>query len=387
MNKEILFLLGVYPSIGGVESITTNLANEFVRLGIGVHIVSFEQTASLDAMNLDNRVDVKALTKPVLSRSNIRFFRNYIHDNRIGIIMNQWCLPFYTTMLIKSATKGTDCKIIQIHQNNPVTNARLKQIEIELENGSTKRFWGKVNWHLINLASRLSLRYAYDNCDEFVFLSQTFIQPFLKYIWVRTSSKVAAIPESFSTESDGVLPKKEKEILYLGRIDYNQKRVRRVIEIWSELEEVLPDWHLTIVGDGPDMENVKNMVVGYGLKHVSFEGFQKPDEYFKRAPIMLLVSEYEGFGIVLAEAQSYGCVPIALDSYSALHDIVESGKNGIIVSYPYVRDNFVSSIKLCVSNEKLLNQMALNGMKSVDKFKMYRVLDMWIKLLSQIEKQ
>ena len=31
-------------------------------------------------------------------------------------------------------------------------------------------------------------------------------------------------------------PKKQKEIIYLGRIDYNQKRVYRVIDTWVRLE-------------------------------------------------------------------------------------------------------------------------------------------------------
>lgn len=385
MKRNVLFLLGAYPSIGGVEAITTNLANEFIKCGMDVHIVSFEQTAELEKMNLDNSVRVKVLSKPVYSKSNKKQLRDYVREHRINIVMNQWCLPFYTTMLIKYAVKGLDCKIIQIHQNNPVTNARLKQIEIDLENGCMNRLYGFLKWHSVNFVSRLSLRYAYNNCDEFAFLSASFISPFLKYIWKDKSDKVIAIPESFSSESDGNLPPKDKEVLYLGRIDYNQKRVRRVIDIWNDLEKDFPEWHLTVVGDGPDMTNVKDKVKTYGLKNVIFEGFQKPDKYFMRAPMMLLVSEYEGFGIVLAEAQSYGCVPIALDSYSALHDIVESEDNGIIIEYPYSKDKFVDAIKRCIGNEEHLKRMAINGMKSVDKFKMNRVLDMWLNLFSHLK--
>jgi glycosyltransferase involved in cell wall biosynthesis len=380
MKNVVLFLIGAYPSIGGVETITTNLANEFVKCGMDVHIVSFEQTVELEKMNLDKKVRVKVLSKPVYSKSNKRQLRDYVRDHKINIVMNQWCLPFYTTMLIKYATKGKNCEIIQIHHNNPVTNARLKQIEIDLENGSLNRFFGFIRWHSVNFVSRLSLRYAYNFCDEFVVLSESFIIPFLKYIWKQKDDKVAVIPNSFSTESDGKLYPKEKEIIFLGRIDYNQKRVRRIIDIWNDLENDYPDWRLTIVGDGPDVKNVKEKVATYGLKHVNFEGSQKPDKYLRRAPIMLLVSEYEGFGIVLAEAQSYGCVPIALDSYSALHDIVESCNNGIIIDYPYSKDKFVDAIKQCIDSEERLMQMALNGMKSVEKFNMNSVLDKWLKL-------
>ena len=40
---NILFLLGKFPSIGGVETVTAILANEFSARGHAVHVVSFEQ--------------------------------------------------------------------------------------------------------------------------------------------------------------------------------------------------------------------------------------------------------------------------------------------------------------------------------------------------------
>ena len=70
MLHRILILLGKYPSIGGVESITTNLANEFVKLEYAVHIISFEAVCSLENMGLDSRVKVLTLSYPVLSKSN-----------------------------------------------------------------------------------------------------------------------------------------------------------------------------------------------------------------------------------------------------------------------------------------------------------------------------
>lgn len=44
-----------------------------------------------------------------------------------------------------------------------------------------------------------------------------------------------------------------------------------------------------------------------------------------------MASNSEGFGMVLVEAQQYGCVPVALDSFSAVHDIIENGRNGVLV--------------------------------------------------------
>lgn len=383
-NTNILFVLGVYPSIGGVESVVTNLSNDFTDLGMNVHIASFESNCSLEVMNLHSKVKILRLSKPVYSKSNRTLLSRYVKDYHVDFVINDWVLPFYVSMLIKKSIKGTKCKFIQAHQNLPTTNARLKDLEIKMEETNGIHFFDKLRWQAVNLVSRLSLKYVCNVCDKFVLLSPTFISQFARYIWTTDISKMYAIPETFDSTANGTLPKKNKEVLYLGRLDYNQKRVRRVIDIWSELEKKYPDWFLTIVGDGPDMKELKRRTNEYGLQRVSFEGFQKGDKYFSRAAIMLLVSEYEGFGIVLAEAQSHACVPVALDSYTALHDIVENEKNGIILNYPYDKKMFVKAVEGLMLNEERREKMAVNGMETVKRFERPKVVNMWIELFNSL---
>lgn len=382
---NILFVLGSYPSIGGVESVVTNLSNDFTDLGMTVHIVSFESSCSLEKMRLHPDVKLLKLSKPVLSKNNRIILSEYIKEHCVDFVINDWVLPFYVTMLIRKSIKGTACKLIQAHQNLPTTNARLKDLEIKMEEKKGVYAFNKLKWHFINLISRLSLKYVYHVCDKFAVLSPTFISQFEKYIWVGNAYKMCAIPETFDSTANGTLPEKNKEILYLGRLDYNQKRVRRVIDIWNELEKKYPDWCLTIVGDGPDMKELQKRTKEYGLQHVSFEGFQKGDKYFNRSAIMLLVSEYEGFGIVLAEAQSHACVPVALDSYTALHDIVENEKNGIILKYPYDKDEFVKAVENLMLDKKKRERMAFSGMKTVKRFERTKIVDMWIELFNELK--
>ena len=44
---------------------------------------------------------------------------------------------------------------------------------------------------------------------------------------------------------------------YTPRIDYNQKRVYRVVDTWAKLESVFPDWKLTRVGDGTARKDIE----------------------------------------------------------------------------------------------------------------------------------
>ena len=61
---NILFLLGKFPSIGGVETVTAILANEFSARGHAVHVVSFEQVTEKPSPALDERVTLHRLSYP-----------------------------------------------------------------------------------------------------------------------------------------------------------------------------------------------------------------------------------------------------------------------------------------------------------------------------------
>ena len=67
---NILFLLGKFPSVGGVETVTAILANEFSARGHAVHVVSFEQVTETPTPALDDRVTLHRLSYPVSSRAN-----------------------------------------------------------------------------------------------------------------------------------------------------------------------------------------------------------------------------------------------------------------------------------------------------------------------------
>ena len=80
----------------------------------------------------------------------------------------------------------------------------------------------------------------------------------------------------------------KRQVLYVGRIDENQKRIHRIIDTWALLEASFPDWKLIIVGDGVEKRNLVEKVIQLKLNNVVFEGFQNPSLYYKRASILML---------------------------------------------------------------------------------------------------
>jgi len=74
------------------------------------------------------------------------------------------------------------------------------------------------------------------------------------------------------------------------------------------------------LGDGPEKSAIKSRIKQLGLeKVVVMPGFVRQDEmasYFYDSSLFVLTSQTEAFGLVLAEAMSYGVPCVAFDSAS-----------------------------------------------------------------------
>ena len=183
---------------------------------------------------------------------------------------------------------------------------------------------------------------------------------------------------------------KEKEIIYVGRLDYNQKRVFRIVQTWALLEREFPDWHLTIVGDGLERSILEKLVADLDLKQVRFEGFQHPKPYYERASIFFFFFEYEGFPLVLAECMSFGVVPVVYGSYLAVYDIIEHGKNGIVVQPKggkFDAEEMAGGLVRLMSDAGKRGSMVLAAMEKSRDYSIETIARKWEDLFTNLSKQ
>jgi glycosyltransferase involved in cell wall biosynthesis len=305
--------------------------------------------------------------------------REYVRTHQIEVVINQWVIPFYATLVWKMAVRGTNCKVYSVHHNPPDTNMRIQALKARIESGNS---YLKGVYALVREVSRLSLAFCVRNSHKFVLLSPSFIPIAQKFSRVKGSDKYLSIPNPISFSVSDEHFQKEKEIIYVGRIEYNQKRTDRVVDIWKELEPMYPDWKLTIIGDGDDRGDLQKRIHEYGLKRVSITGFVNPIKYYKRASILLLTSEYEGFGLVVAEAMSHGVVPVVYNSFESARDLVTDGYNGILVEKPYSTLTFTKVLQELIDKPNYLNELSNNSRivsadYSIDKIakEWYHVID------------
>lgn len=390
---NILFLMKFFE-IGGQEVVTATLAKSFNDHNNHVFIACFNQPNKQMVERVDKNIQIYELNGFQCSKENVCRLSEILISEKIDIVINQWGLPYIGAKVLEKAKKGLNVKVIAIYHNDPGTNARIKDVEIELsktDNGF-KRLLLISKKNLYRFITSRSMRYVYNHSDVYQVLSPSFVERFKNFTGIKNPKKLMVQTNPVTIETGDFVLKpdnKEKEIIYVGRIDYNQKRVYRVIDTWALLEKKYPDWRLTIVGDGVERENIEKQAKALGLKNVSFEGFKSPIEYYKRARILMLTSEYEGFPLVLAECMSFGVVPAVYGSYSAVYDIVNDGVNGIV--FPYQKEGFsaenaATQLQKIMHNDAVYNDMAEKAIETSKRYSVDEIYKSWEETFEKLSK-
>jgi glycosyltransferase involved in cell wall biosynthesis len=144
----------------------------------------------------------------------------------------------------------------------------------------------------------------------------------------------------------------------------------------------LPDWRLVLLGDGPMRKRCEELAKELQLERYTFLGFQNPIEYYKSSSLMLMTSNFEGWGLVLTEAMLYGCIPIAFDSFGSIKEIIIDGVNGKLIKPFNINEMSNVIIKLIKSNKLLCLSNEAN--LSIKRFSPEQIGKEWIRLFNNV---
>jgi len=262
----------------------------------------------------------------------------------------------------------------------------------------TKLYWSLPGWafKLIDhppglqlvqlrhwLKHRSYLKAILNDHDRFVLLTLANHEELNHFVGNYKKEKVTTIPNSIPGVNPETLDKKEKIILYVGRLKVKQKRVDLLADFWEKVYAYLPEWHFKIVGDGPYRSQLEEDINTKNLDRIQLEGYQDPTPYFERASIFVMFSGFEGFPNVLLEAQSYGVVPFAFNSYAALAHIVNHNRDAML-SKPFDTSDMANQILSVGQDPKQLEDMRYAAIQNAERFTINIVGQEWLKLFHQL---
>lgn len=118
--------------------------------------------------------------------------------------------------------------------------------------------------------------------------------------------------------------------LYVGRLTDDHKNITFMLNGLSKLKN--KEWSLKIIGTGKDENKLKNLANKLKISdRIEWLGFKKdPYSEIDYVTALLLTSRWEGFPMVLVEANQRGIPVISSDCKSGPKDIIIPGINGYL---------------------------------------------------------
>ena len=89
--------------------------------------------------------------------------------------------------------------------------------------------------------------------------------------------------------------------------------------------------------------------------------------------------------MTLTESLQFGCVPMAFDTFTALHDILTDGYNGFIIPAKDEQTYADKMIEL-MKSPTTLEAMSKNAIESSKKFSIDVIGKQWLNLIDELKK-
>lgn len=379
----------IHHRYGGLDRVTELLADNFVRHGHHVFYLSYNKREIYDK----GRQYFLPNPQKQKSRENIEAFNTFLADKNIDVLINQEANVDITLSIDLELRKHLTV-LSTLHFNPNYIDDNHFSNKFGRRPGLANKVLNRIfktpfikNLGLKYLRNLLSRNYKkqIDWSDRLVLLSDRFKPDLLNLITGNKidTSKITAInnPCIVSPVNTHIQEEKKNIILYVGRLDISFKRIDHILDIWKDLSSRHNDWEFVLVGDGADRKLLENKVITENIQKVTFVGVQDPTEYYKQAKFIILTSSAsEGWGMVLVEAQHYGCVPVCYRSYSAISDIISDGKNGILVENNDT-NNLRSRLEAAMDTPAIYHALNTECIKSVNRFNIETISQQWLRLM------
>lgn len=387
MNILFLYNAAINPLTGGVERITFLLANYLESKGYKVFFLGLTDNYSIK----DKRQFLFPDISSYISEKNIIFFRSFLVEKSINIVINKGGtnpeiskLAYYSKIegvklisVVHNSLLGTMKNFSSAHKNHleqlgigwllPFTDMKI------VKNFLLMLYKCKYAKHYKSLCKK----------SDFVILeSEKYKEELLFFMDGQSIDNVVGIP-NFVVFEELVKVKREKEILYVGRINTSQKRVDLLLQIWGLLYDKFPDWSLKIVGGGDELESIKVLSSQSNLKNIFFYGFQKAKPFYETASFICLTSSFEGFGITLIEAMQYGVIPVAFNSYLSVTDIIDDKVNGCLIT-PFDINEYANTLSKLMSSQDELERLSTAAEQKAKRFDLSIVGEQWLSIFKKL---
>lgn len=381
-SRHIAFLHKRFPH-SGAEVVTDNVATWLATHGWRVTILTQVHCAQADADGATKVYEVHMLPAGKLKTSGrvARAVREYIATERVQVMVTCQIL-FYANML----RRRTGVKVVYMLHN---TFGYEYAGTFDKKEGSLA-----MRFLLDAVCERLLVgfyhtkhRYIYRHADAYGVLADAYREQVVRALRLPTQeNKLWVLPNAVALP-ERVAGSKRRVVLFAGRLSHRDKRVDRLLRIWLLAQGRMQGWSLKIVGTGAEEAALRELAEELRLERCSFEGHTHcMAAYYDEASVLCLTSSFEGWPMVVAEAQAFGVVPVLFNSFAAASEMVASEDEGRLVP-AFHEEAFADALVGLVSDTERLRHMSQCVRRKAATYTMDRSGEAWLTMLGRLLSQ
>ena len=220
----------------------------------------------------------------------------------------------------------------------------------------------------------------------------TVLQPeFRSWFPAEVQSRVLVIPNPVSRVCAPTKPApvREKVVLGVGRLT-SIKRWDLLVNGFALAAADLPDWSVRIFGSGPEAEVLGTRIAEWKLEDRIAILPPTPDigAQYDRASLLVHPSEFEGFGLSVAEAMAHGLPVLAFADCPGVNRLVKDGISGLLLNRP--TDSALAAQELATALNQMLHsptrraEMGAAATEITTQFNRQSIHDKWAKTIRSL---
>lgn len=379
MKKITIFSL--HLGYGGVERCVVNLAN-LLSTEYEVEIISTYKLADTPAFEIDKNIKVNYLIDKY--KPNREEWKNAIKKVKPIKLLKET----YQALVVLFLRRRKTVEAMKKCDSDIMISTRALFNKWLGMYGKKKAY--KIGWE--HNHHHQDMEYAnkvVNSCrelDALVLVSDSLRNFYKKKMKEKNyKCKCVFIPNMLDEIPKTTSKLTEKRMISVGRLS-KEKGYVDLIEIFKKFHEKNSDWHLDIVGDGPERNKVVDRIYQYQLTDaITVHGYLKKKEInalLKKSSLYLMTSYTESFGIVLIEAMSYGVPCLAFTSAEGANDLIQNDKNGYLIENRDF-DSMINKMEELANNKKQRVSLGQNAKEFSLNYSSDIVKKEWLKLLKR----
>ena len=339
---DILITVGIFPpDIGGPASFVPKISKYLINKGHNVKIICLSDKEHLDYKDEFSVIRINR-NLPIISR----WFKTIV---KIYNVSKKSDLIFVNGLGTEAtiANLFSRKKVIRKIVGDPVWERVYNK---KLINESFDDF--QENKHGIFISLQKIIRNWSINKSNLIITPSQHLKTFINKIGVDNKILVINNGVTIQETNNKVFQNSIIQLLVVSRL-VTQKNIDSIIKAVKVMEN--EGIILNIVGDGSEINNLKNLVENYELEEkVNFIGKienAKLNEYLSNADIFVQASNYEGLPHSILEAINYE-IPILSTEVGGCSVLLNKGERGYIIPLPISETGISDGIRRIINNKK-----------------------------------